>query len=252
MLPEGQGAGYGTFIGFIDPLHGWFNVYNYAGAGGSYTGLYRTLDGGESWEAVLDVFGSASAVSEDLVFGDAKTGVMTFRRSYYVDQPYVRWTQDGGTTWGDFQFLPEPEDPSASDPAIIFFECGTAFPHAFTQLEVVLIVECRAMRDASYIFSNFLYSTEDGGLSWQSFPAPSGRLYLLSPSVGWMLGEEIHITEDGGQSWVKINEVTWRGQFSFVDAHHGWAVARNEDEIALVKTENGGRSWTVVEPRLVP
>ena len=67
-----------------------------------------------------------------------------------------------------------------------------------------------------------------------------------------MLGEEIHLTEDGGKTWTKINEIAWQGQFNFIDENHGWAVAKNEDEIALVKTENGGRSWMIVEPRLVP
>lgn len=255
-LPGGKGAGYGSFVDFINPLHGWFVVYDYAGAGGAYTGLYRTVDGGESWEAVLDALGTSSGLSGDLAFGDTTTGVMTFRRSGFYIPPHINWTQDGGTTW-KCQYVPEPEDPSTSDPSISDFECGTAFPHAFSKLEVALLVECRMLRDAGsidneYIFSNYLYSTQDGGLSWQSFPAPSGRLYLLSPSVGWMLGEEIHLTEDGGHSWTKINEVTWQGQFNFIDAHHGWAVARNDDEITLVKTENGGRSWMVLEPQLIP
>jgi photosystem II stability/assembly factor-like uncharacterized protein len=103
-----------------------------------------------------------------------------------------------------------------------------------------------------YLFSNFVYSTQDGGLNWQSYPAPGGRLYLLSPSSGWMLGEEIHFTDDGGETWTMINEVIWQGQFNFIDINHGWAVARNEDEIALVRTENGGRSWMIVDPGLAP
>ncbi len=255
-LPRGMGVGYGRFVDFINPMHGWFAVYGYAGAGGAYTGLYRTMDGGESWETVLDVLGTSSGSSGDLAFGDTTTGVMTFRRSGFYVPPHINWTQDGGTTW-KCQYVPEPEDPSASDPSISDFECGTAFPHAFSKLEVALLVECRMLRDAGsidneYIFSNYLYSSQDGGLSWQSFPAPSGRLYLLSPNVGWMLGEEIHLTEDGGHSWTKINDVTWQGQFNFIDANQGWAVAKNDDEIALVKTENGGRSWMIVEPRLVP
>jgi photosystem II stability/assembly factor-like uncharacterized protein len=257
LLPEGLGAGNGRFIGFIDPLHGWFTVESYAGAGGSYTAIYRTTDGGESWELVLDEFGCASCVTENLAFGDATTGVMTFERSDFVIRPYVRWTHDGGMNWGNIEYLPEPEDPSTSDPTITDFTCGTAFPHAFSQLEVVLLVECRMLRDAGYIYnkyiySNFLYLTNDGGLSWRSSPAPSGSLYLLSPSGGWMLGEEIFSTENAGLSWTKVNNVTWDGQFNFVDALHGWAVARNANENALVKTENGGQTWTIVEPRLLP
>jgi photosystem II stability/assembly factor-like uncharacterized protein len=256
LPPGGSGAGSGRFVDFIDPVHGWFVVYETARSGTAYTGLYRTVDGGESWEIVLDALGTSSGKSRALAFGDTTTGVMTISHIGWPIPLYIQWTQDGGTTW-EPQYLPEPEDPSTSDPSISDFECGTAFPHAFSKLEVALIVECRMLRDAGlidnkYIFSNYLYSTQDGGLSWQSFPAPSGRLYLLSPNVGWMLGEEIHLTEDGGYSWTKINDATWQGQFNFIDAHQGWLVAKNDDEIALVKTEDGGRSWMIVEPRLVP
>jgi photosystem II stability/assembly factor-like uncharacterized protein len=257
-LPMGLGAGYGHFVDFIDPLHGWFAVYGNPGAGAGYTGLYRTRDGGASWEIVLDTLGtpSGSSGSRGLAFGDITTGVMTFKQFGWYTSLRINWTQDGGTTWKS-QDLPKPEDPSISDPSISDFECGTAFPHAFSKLEVALLVECRMLRDVGspdneYLFTNFLYWTEDGGINWQSYPAPSGNLHLLNQNVGWMLGEEIHMTEDGGKTWTKINEVTWQGQFNFIDANHGWALARNDDEIALVKTENGGRSWMIVEPWLVP
>ena len=114
------------------------------------------------------------------------------------------------------------------------------------------MVEDTGSNTNKFIYTNFIYSTQDGGIGWESSPAPSGRLHLLNPDYGWMLGEEIHLTEDGGKTWTKINEVTWEGQFNFIDKYHGWAVARNDDEIALVKTENGGRSWTIIDPRLVP
>jgi len=251
-----EGVGYGHFVDFIDPMHGWFVVYEVADSSTSYTGLYRTVDGGESWETVLDGVGTSSGKKRDLAFGDTRTGVMTISFIGWYIPLYVRWTHDGGTTWENHE-LPEPEDPFISDPSISDIECGTIFPHAFSKLEVALIAECRMLKDAGssgnkYVFSNYLYSTEDGGLSWQSYPAPSGRLHLLNPKYGWMLGEEIHLTEDGGKTWTKINEVSWQGQFNFIDEYHGWAVARNDDEFALVKTENGGRSWMIVEPRLVP
>jgi photosystem II stability/assembly factor-like uncharacterized protein len=255
-LPRGMGAGYGRFVDFIDPVHGWFVVYETARSGTAYTGLYRTVDGGESWEIVLDALGTSSGKSRALAFGDTTTGVMTISHIGWHIPLYIQWTQDGGTTW-EPQYLPEPEDPSTSDPTISDFECGSRSPHAFSKLEVDILVECRMLKDAGsisneYIFSNFLYSTQDGGMSWESFPAPRGHLHLLNPNIGWMLGEEIHLTEDGGKTWTKINEVTWQGQFNFIDANLGWAVARNDDEITLVRTENGGQAWMIVEPQLVP
>jgi hypothetical protein len=45
--------------------------------------------------------------------------------------------------------------------------------------------------------------------------------------------------------------VNWDGQFSFVDASNGWAVAQAEEEIALVRTTDGGRIWQMIEPQIV-
>lgn len=252
LLQKGLGAGYGRFVGFIDPSHGWFTVESYAGAGGNYVGLYSTADGGESWDFLLDVLGTGSSLTGEISFGDPETGIMTFPRSFFVNVPYVRWTNDGGLTWGCPQLLPPPPDPSESDPAFSDFQCGTTYPQAFSGLEAALLVECRVTRDFSPFYNNYLYLTEDGGQTWQYFTAPAGELHLLSPGLGWMLGKEIYYTENGGQSWVKINQVTWEGQFDFLDAEYGWAVARREDDLALVETQNGGRTWTIIVPVLVP
>jgi len=249
LPPEGFGEGH--FPGFIDPMHGWFALFEPYTYSTSYTGLYRTVDGGESWEIVYSSVGTSSGKLRAFAFGDPTTGVLTVSFIGWHSGLYVRWTHDGGTNW-ETQSLPIPEDPSTSDPSISYFDCGSTFPHTFSKHEVSLLVECRASTENEHIFSYYLYSTKDGGLSWQSNPAPSGRLHLISPDIGWMLGKEIHFTDNGGKIWIKINEVSWEGQFSFIDANHGWAVARNDDEIALVKTEDGGRSWIIVEPELVP
>jgi hypothetical protein len=58
------------------------------------------------------------------------------------------------------------------------------------------------------------------------------------------------MTTDSGQTWTYLKTVNWVGQFSFIDETHGWAVARSGDEIALVNTTDGGRTWDIIEPQI--
>jgi photosystem II stability/assembly factor-like uncharacterized protein len=59
-------------------------------------------------------------------------------------------------------------------------------------------------------------------------------------------------SEDRGLTWTLLKQVAWDGQFSFVGPMNGWAVARDEGEIALVHTIDGGTTWQLVEPVLTP
>ena len=46
--------------------------------------------------------------------------------------------------------------------------------------------------------------------------------------------------------------MNWDGQFDFVDESAGFAVARSGDQVALVRTQDAGRSWEILEPVLAP
>ncbi len=97
-----------------------------------------------------------------------------------------------------------------------------------------------------------LYRTDDGGKTWSLQDYPGGELLWQDDQRGWALGRDIYRTVDGGATWSFVHAVTWDGQFSFVDDQHGWAVARNEQEIALVRTENGGVRWSILKPVTAP
>jgi photosystem II stability/assembly factor-like uncharacterized protein len=75
---------------------------------------------------------------------------------------------------------------------------------------------------------------------------------MFSPSTGLALSHDLYRTADAGLHWSKIRTVSWEGQFSFVDEQNGWAVARSEEAIALVRTANGGSSWELLEPEIRP
>jgi photosystem II stability/assembly factor-like uncharacterized protein len=99
---------------------------------------------------------------------------------------------------------------------------------------------------------NALYRTVDGGATWSTTDLPGASLFWLDSQQGWSLGRTIEWTEDGGATWTRVHEVNWDGQFSFVDAMNGWAVATNEDEKALVRTSSGGTKWSILKPAVGP
>ena len=78
-------------------------------------------------------------------------------------------------------------------------------------------------------------------------------MYFFDPLNGFAFGRKIFKTTDGGIHWTYVQEVFWDGQFSFVDADHGWAAVVNDsNENALVVTTNGGVHWEMLNPILVP
>jgi photosystem II stability/assembly factor-like uncharacterized protein len=67
------------------------------------------------------------------------------------------------------------------------------------------------------------------------------------------LGPRLYTTSDGGQTWKFILQVSWNGQFSFVSMQLGWAhVFNDQGETALVKTVNGGLTWSMLHPLVAP
>ncbi len=114
---------------------------------------------------------------------------------------------------------------------------------------MLLAADCTAYDDPNTERS-LLYRSADGGQTWDAWDFPGGSLFFLDESRGFALSREIFWTADGGITWEQEKTVSWDGQFSFVDADVGWAVARADDEIALVKTEDRGQTWRIIEPAL--
>ena len=73
-------------------------------------------------------------------------------------------------------------------------------------------------------------------------------MIFVNETDGMLFGREMFRTTDAGVTWIPINTVNWDGEFSFVDPWLGWAIARNEDERALVYTEDGGETWQILDP----
>jgi len=242
------------WLHFSDEAHGWLMLMLDAGMSHVYVALYRTTDGGENWEKTIDPYNPESGnlhicCQTGVDFHNARSGLVTYSRGPN-ESVFVDWTQDGGLRWQSQQ-LPPPA--GVSDTADFNgVACETSSPILFSTQSAALTLKCSLEPGTKQRSMNYLYKTENGGLTWQTSPFPGGELMFIDRSIGWALGRDIHQTQDGGRTWSKIKSVSWDGQFSFVDDQHGWAVARAGEDIALVRTEDGGRTWMELEPVISP
>lgn len=236
-----------SMISFADPTHGWLMRSLELGVGHEYVSLSRTTNGGVTWEGLVDPYTSADLQScgkTAMVFFDERTGWVTYDCGGLYAIPFLDWTVDGGSTWHTVELPPPAGKPDLFDASLA---CDTDGPALFSPISGALVVTCRRSGEPAES-DVFLYTTRDQGLNWLASPYPGGRLHMFNVDEGLALGREIYRTRDGGKSWTKIKTVEWDGQFSFVDDTAGWAVARSGDEIALVATTDGGRSWRQLAP----
>ncbi len=247
------------YLDFSDSQHGWLLVLLGEGMMHAYVALYSTGDGGATWTDILDPSSAAdiqSFTKTGMIFVDAHTGWLT-RDAQGVDSiPHTFLTQDGGVNWTRID-LPAPTDTTG------WFDnnsCGTYSPVAFSTQSALFIMKC--LDNATYkVEHNYLYSTGDGGQSWQSVSLPfaftvtsppGGGLFFNNVQSGLALSRWIYRTDDGGKTWSAGKQVNWDGQFSFIDLNTGWAVATNAGQIALARTVDGGGTWQEIQPRLAP
>jgi photosystem II stability/assembly factor-like uncharacterized protein len=241
---------------FVDDQTGWIFAASGYGMSHEYTNVYRTTDGGLTWERILDPSSSEGIIDvcckSGVDFADAQLGLVTYDQG--PNEPVILdWTSDGGLNW-ESHSLPAPEalyDPGEFNAKFNGGTCRSISPDLLSAGTARLAVDCVISHDPRDVAS-FLYSTSNGGQSWRIIPFPGGPVQWISPEVGWSLGRDLYQTRDAGLSWTKVKRVTWDGQFSFVSQVLGWAVARSEEAIALVQTSDGGRSWTEIQPRIAP
>jgi len=172
------------------------------------------------------------------------------------DAVVVFRSRDGGLTW-DRADLP------------------VTYPDGFGQVNIDFVdadrgwITVQQPTGSAFAFSD-LYSTTDGGATWQGPPAPAlpfaGPLEFENDSVGWAIGAvnsaELLSTVDGGSSWqsevplppsILYHSMTV-GLPTFYDANHGVVEELLSDDLAAVRilvTNDGGATWsgtTTLEP----
>ena len=219
-------------------------------------GIYRTTDGGGSWDQVLFVTDSTSAI--DVAMNVANTNIIyaamwertrkPWERNYGGVTSAIHRSMDGGNTWtqlGVANGLPAPSTQtgriglavSESDPATVYARFTTnPITNQF----------------------NGLYKSTDDGNNWTLVTPPSA-LSGIDANFGWYFGnvrvnpinsEEVYIlglevakSTNSGSSWQILNGM-------HVD-HHAMDISRSNPSFILEGNDggayisnNGGSSWT--------
>jgi photosystem II stability/assembly factor-like uncharacterized protein len=248
------------YMDFIDSHNGWVLVLLGEGMMHEYVALFGTQDGGATWTDITDPLSQNDIQSfpkTGMVFVDSQNGWLT-RDAQGVDQaPHVIRTSDGGVTWTRID-LPAPAGTTG------WFDnnaCGMYDPFVLSLSSAIFAMKC--LDTVTYhVQHDYLYTTSDGGQTWKSAPLPAdftipdsgGALYFSDAQTGLAFSRMMYRTQDGGQTWTPVRPlaVNWDGQFSFIDMLNAWAVARDSGQIALVKTSNGGLTWTDLLPVVAP
>ena len=222
-------------------------------------GIYRTTNGGGSWEQVLFVTDSTAAI--DVAMNVANTNIIyaamwertrkPWERDYGGVTSAIHRSTDGGNTWtqlGATNGLPAPNSQtgrigiavSESDPSTVYAR--------FTTNEITNEF-------------NGLYKSTDNGNNW-TLVTPAGALSDIDANFGWYFGNvrvnpanssEVYIvgfdiakSTNSGSSWSTLNGM-------HVD-HHALDFSRTNSNFMLAGNDggayisnNGGSSWTHFE-----
>jgi photosystem II stability/assembly factor-like uncharacterized protein len=248
-----------------DPLKVW------VGTGEAWTrnsvsfgdGVYRSLDGGETWaKAGLPKSERVSRILVDPRASD--TALACVPGALWSDSPDrgLYRTTDGGATWslllkgtnlstgcGDVA-----RDPT--DPDVLFASTWDFRRKAWTFRS--------GGEGPDSPSGSGLFRSVDGGVTWADLsgkglpPKPWGRVAVtVAPSDHQRVyafiesaSSALYISQDGGQSWERGDDSQWMVWRPFyfanliVDPHDADVVYKTNG--ALIRSEDGGRSFTTV------
>lgn len=245
--------GWPASVDFVDPTHGWLFMNLGSAAGSQGVAFYGTVDGGASWTKLSEADTSGNPGHLPLscskgvpVFLNASTGWIPGACNA-GGGPFLFVTRDGGRTWNAVNIAMPARGTLTCDCAIESLR--------FWDNKHGALVLNNAYQDPRGYPQNFLYTTTDGGRSWQLgtlLPTNAYSVYFLDAAHAWTLDAKANsllFSGDGGQHWstagtIPTNSNGVVGDFQFVTPQVGWALGADSRGLPILKTVDGGATWT--------
>jgi photosystem II stability/assembly factor-like uncharacterized protein len=237
---------------FVDENNGWILADLGVGAGSMAVSVFQTTDGGETWKRAYTNDPNLEGASDTLPLGGIKVLMLPIDMQtawiggvvYANGTTYLFRTDDGGETWFNIN-IELPQDTAESQVTVEKI-------HFISATQGVLV-----LRVASTTQETLIYSTDDGGNTWQAFTEnipEAGMIEIPSAQeVVFYSSSQFYITKDAGETFeINNSEIAFDESLtdiSFVSASLGWAISTSPtNERILYRTEDGGQTWTVVIP----
>lgn len=232
------------------------NIIFVAGAGAQFStdsarGVYRTTDGGASWEKVLYISDSTSAI--DLRINPSHPDTVYAAMWERLRSPIRR--KAGGITSGIYR---------STDMGTTWTELTGGLPSG-ANVGRIGIAMCQTSTNVLYAtytdsigYLDAIYKTTDGGNSWfQTSGQPPSYLYYnfgwyfgqirvhpANPDIAFVLGVPLYRTTNGGNSWSDVSGIQHVDhhalEFDMTNMNH---VVDGNDGGVYYST-NGGSVWT--------
>ncbi|MBK6914154.1 MAG: T9SS type A sorting domain-containing protein [Ignavibacteriales bacterium] len=209
----------------IESISWYYAVYfidgnnGFIGEGPNLGRLYRTTDGGSTWNTVNE---SITYSIRDIFFVNNLTG---WAVGFADLNQTISKTTDGGLSWFN-----QPTEISISPISVYFIDSN----HGWLCSTVGRI-----------------FSTIDGGVSWQSQDTPTdvtlNEIYFTDISTGWSVGEQgiILKTLTGGTIPVELTSFTGTAQHNYVSLNWQTATETNNSGFKIERKQVGSPQSSV-------
>lgn len=242
-------------LSFVDAENGWMLSDLGVAAGSNAVAVFRTTNGGETWERTYtndpnDPEAGDSlplgGIKSDLVPLDAQTAWVT-GVVYAPGEAYLFRTHDGGQSWEPVQIQLPPGAES--------YELGV-------DRDQMKFVSARdgfmGLRMSGESLQTAVYVTSDSGNTWTLTPTVihgTGESAFLTPEDAVLYdGDRFFVTRDAARSWVMVSPDVQFGEsfagMEFVNLLSGWVITRDQatNQRSLYRTHDGGATWFPVLP----